>query len=78
MEVFILRVFLQVCEQLAHVERRWFLVTAIMEEMKQLQKLAEYPSWFGFMIMLTCTASVCSMFYIQHAVVPINLMITQP
>ncbi|CAL9042998.1 unnamed protein product [Musa banksii] len=36
----------KVCEQLAHVERRWFLVMAIMEEMKQLQELAEYPSWF--------------------------------
>ncbi|URE41998.1 hypothetical protein MUK42_09163, partial [Musa troglodytarum] len=37
---------LNVCEELAHVERRWFLVTAIMEETKQLQELAEYPSWF--------------------------------
>lgn len=46
MEVFILCVFLQVCEQLAHVERRRFLVTAIMEETKQLQELAEYPSRF--------------------------------
>ncbi|URE42005.1 hypothetical protein MUK42_09163 [Musa troglodytarum] len=36
----------KVCEELAHVERRWFLVTAIMEETKQLQELAEYPSWF--------------------------------
>ncbi|RWW72210.1 hypothetical protein BHE74_00020007 [Ensete ventricosum] len=36
----------KICEQLAHVERRWFLVTAIMEETKRLQELAEYPSWF--------------------------------
>ncbi|CAL9168396.1 unnamed protein product [Musa hybrid cultivar] len=34
----------KVCEQLAHVERRWFLVTAIMEETKQLQELAEQTS----------------------------------
>ncbi|WOK91955.1 tropomyosin [Canna indica] len=30
-------------EELAHIERRWFLVTAIMEETKQLQELAGYP-----------------------------------
>nr|XP_018673504.1 PREDICTED: tropomyosin [Musa acuminata subsp. malaccensis] len=34
----------KVCEQLAHVERRWFLVTAIMEETKQLQELAKQTS----------------------------------
>ncbi|XP_042457959.1 uncharacterized protein LOC122042087 [Zingiber officinale] len=29
------------CEGLAHAERRWFLMSAIMEETKQLQELAE-------------------------------------
>lgn len=35
--------FVQACEGLAHAERRWFLMSAIMEETKQLQELAEYP-----------------------------------
>ncbi|URE42002.1 hypothetical protein MUK42_09163 [Musa troglodytarum] len=49
----------KVCEELAHVERRWFLVTAIMEETKQLQELAEYLSWRRYMLLLgrTCRRS---------------------